>query len=258
MRSLLFVPAKKKMLNKITSFNSDAYIIDLEDSILSSEKEMALIEVKEYLKQGNNAKIFIRLDKNLMSEQLRELNDESFCGYMIPKFEFPEEFDEHLSLLRNKEIIALVETPRGLVNIASIAKSTFVQSIAFGAEDYTSSVGMKNCAECLNYQRSRLLMYGKAFGKKVYDTPSFILDDIDGFTKEVQLAVDMGFDGKLAINPKQVETINELFQYYDFDYIKYVIKEYEESGVAVLKIDNKIYEKMHIAHLKRILKENNK
>ena len=32
-KSLLFVPARDKMLDKIKTMNADAYIIDLEDSI---------------------------------------------------------------------------------------------------------------------------------------------------------------------------------------------------------------------------------
>ena len=42
MRSLLFIPAKEKMLNKIAELSADAYIIDLEDSIPEEDKEKAL------------------------------------------------------------------------------------------------------------------------------------------------------------------------------------------------------------------------
>lgn len=38
-KSLLFVPAVKKMIDKIEGFNADAYIIDLEDSVEESKKK---------------------------------------------------------------------------------------------------------------------------------------------------------------------------------------------------------------------------
>ena len=40
--SLLFVPGREKMLEKILTSSADAHIIDLEDSISQDEKEYAL------------------------------------------------------------------------------------------------------------------------------------------------------------------------------------------------------------------------
>ena len=47
----------------------------------------------------------------------------------------------------------------------------------------------------------------------------FIIEALDA---EIQMAVDLGFDGKMAIHPKQVGRINELFQYFDFENMKEV------------------------------------
>ena len=76
------------------------------------------------------------------------------------------------------------------------------------------------------------------------------------FEEEVQSSVDLGFDGKLAINPKHIESINKAFNSYEIELIKNIIKIYEKEAKAVAVIDGKVYEKMHIDRLKRILKEN--
>ena len=255
MKSLMFVPSKPKMLGKIVLSEADACIIDLEDSINEADKAQALEDACAFLSEAPDKKIFIRVAGNLLDEEFVRLKDYSFAGYMIPKFENPDDYEKYKPLLSGREIIALVETPKGIVNLKEIAGSTIVDMIAFGAEDFTSAIGMKNCAESLAYARSAIVTYGKAFGKEVFDTPSFIIDDMEALEKEIQIAVDFGFDGKLSIHPKQISKINELFRYYDFDTMKEIVARYKAAGEAVLRIDDKVYEKMHISHFERILKE---
>lgn len=256
MKSLVFVPSIPKMLNKISAMDADAYIIDLEDSINETEKAQALDAAYEFLTlRQDNSRIFVRLAGNHLEDELDRLSHCSFLGYMIPKFERPEDYDRYNRYFSDKVIMALVETPVGIVNLKEIAGHPMVSMLAFGAEDFTSLVGMKNAPEYLNYARSKIVTYGKAFKKPTFDTPSFVIDDTETLKNDIQTAVDFGFDGKLAIHPKQIALINEMFRYYDLDNIRTIVKQYEETNAAVLRIGNNVYEKMHIAHYKRILKE---
>ena len=255
MKSMMFVPSKPKMLGKISNSEADAFIIDLEDSINEADKRKALDDACEFLSSQQDKAIFIRVAGNHLDEEFEKLSQYSFAGYMIPKFENPDDYEKYKSFFEGKRIIALVETPIGIANIKEIASSPIVDIIAFGAEDFTSAIGMKNCADTLNYARSAIVTHGKAYGKTVIDTPSFIIDDMEALEKEIQIAVDLGFDGKLSIHPKQVARINELFQLFDLEKMKEIVTQYEDAGKAVLRIGNKVYEKMHISHFKRILKE---
>lgn len=255
MKSLMFVPSKPKMLAKIPVSEADACIIDLEDSILEADKQQALEDACLFLNENQTKNIFVRLAGNHIEEELEKLDKFPLRGYMIPKFEDPSEYKKYNQFFRGKDVIALVETPMGLVNIREISSSPIVTMVAFGAEDFTSVIGMKNSEESINYARSVIVTYGKAFQKPVYDTPSFIIDDMDALQQEIQIAVDLGFDGKLAIHPKQVSKINDLFQYFDLGTIKKIVEQYEAAGEAILRIDDKVFEKMHIAHFKKILKE---
>ncbi len=257
MKSLLYVPSTPKMLNKIFSSEADGFLIDLEDSIKEDDKKQALEDAFNFIKDNPNPnkEFFVRVAGNHIEEEVEKLNGLSFRGYMIPKFEKVIDYEKYKNYLSCKDVIALVETPLGLINIKEIASCSFVTMLSFGAEDFTSAIGMKNCTDTLNYAKSTLVTYGKAFHKPVYDTPSFIINDDTALHDDIQSAVDLGFDGKCAIHPKQVKIINELFKYYDLETIKKVIKQYEDSGKAVLQIGDKVFEKMHIAHYKRILKE---
>lgn len=254
-RSLLFVPVKERLLNKIPTLSSDGYILDLEDSINESDKDSALEELCKFLntyKGVNN--IVVRLNKDRCSTEVLAL-DKYDVGFMLPKF---EQNEDYLSLERiwNKHtIIALIETPLGIVNIKDIAQCKWVDALAFGAEDYTASMNMQNADELLIPTKSLIVAHAKGFGKTVYDTPSFQLTDQDAFEREVRTSVALGFDGKLLINPKQIDFVNNSFGEANLEHLKYIVSEYERLGEAVAVIDGKVYEKMHINRFRRVIKE---
>ena len=258
-RSLLFVPGKEKTLRKIGEFNADSYIIDLEDSIELSMKQIALEAVVSKLEEIKNKgyKIFVRLNKGSFLEEAKKLhNISSNIGFVLPKCEDIREYDAAKCIWDKHEVIALVETPRGIINIANIAKTKWVNALAFGAEDYTASVNMENNYIYLSYPKSKIVTYAKAYGKQVYDTPSFQLSDQDMFEKEVDNAVSLGFEGKMAISPKHLDYINNQFGIGDLEFIQLVVEAYEKQGQAIMMFEGKVYEKMHIERLKRVLKEN--
>lgn len=257
MHSLLFVPAIEKYLDisKLNQTSADAFVFDLEDSIDDRAKDMALQLLYDFLLGNKIApNCFVRLNAGRLERELNVLcKCESIRGYMIPKVERSEWLNVYLPFFAKKEIIALIETPYGLTNVDKIVAQDFITAIAFGAEDYTCSANMENRFDILYYARSRMCMYAKAYNKPIYDTPSFNFSNLDELEREVRSIADMGFDGKLAINPKQIVTINNVFKEHDFDYMEYIVSSYEKNEEAVAVIDGKIYEKPHINHLKTIL-----
>lgn len=254
--SLLFVPAKAKMLAKIPELEADAYILDLEDSIAPDKKAEALAEALAFLEAESSRRIYVRVDREIISAQIDALRNCRFEGYMLPKFEQPEDFRELWPEISRRKNIALTETPMGLVNLKEIASCSWVSAIAFGAEDYTSCVGMENSSELLTGIKSMIVMNARAFGKECFDTPHMSVKIDDDFLHEVNISADMGFDGKLAVHPKQVKTINEVFsRRNDPEFMREVLRQYEESGGGAVSIDGKIYERMHIARFRKIIEQ---
>ena len=250
----LFVPAVEKMIQKIEKSEADAIILDLEDSIPDAEKENALSLCEEFLsKRGNCKKIYVRLNEGRIQQEMRTLSKYDFCGYMIPKIENDKILQDCQEFLERKEVIGLVETAKGMVNIEEIVASDYVSAVAFGAEDYTCSINMENDFALLIPVRSRMIMYAKAYKKPVIDSPSFNYTDMEMLEREVEQIVSMGFDGKLAIHPKQVETIKQGFRTHDADVIREIIDKFDEQGGGVLLYKNKVYEKPHIKRFKKIL-----
>lgn len=256
-KSLLFVPAKDKMLAKIPSMNANVYIIDLEDSIPEEEKGEALARVSAFLDaQSSVLNIVVRINSNYAGRELSQLAKYTGIGFMLPKYEKENPYDQYEKILKDHFTIALIESPKAIVDLQEICTKSYLSALAFGAEDYTAKVNMENSVEYLFFQKSMLVTYAKAYDLKVYDTPSFKLNDEAEFEREVRNAMSLGFDGKMAISPKHVQFINETFSSNDLDYMKSVISKYEADGNTVVVIDGKVYEKMHINRFKKIIKEN--
>lgn len=254
LRSLMFVPARMRMLEKIPRFDADAYILDLEDSVPDADKETALREICEFLQRGVvRSPVYVRVDRRHASAQLQALRHHHITGFMIPKVESESDILEEID--SGKSVIALVETPQGIVNLERIAACGKVHAIAFGAEDYTACMGMKNSREMLTYPRGKILACAKAYSKPAYDTPCLFLNDDDAAESEIRYSSDSGFDGKLSIHPTHTTMINRIFKDADVDSIRFIIEAYESVGGGAVKINGRVYEKMHINHLKRILKE---
>ena len=253
-RSLLFVPAEERRLNKIGQTGADGHIIDLEDSMRDDDKDAALERTVHFLSGCKVKNIFVRVNRHRYEIEIKTLQNYN-VGFMLPKIESGLDYTHVPDLVKGRRVIALIETPRALINADSIASVPWVSALALGAEDFSVAMNMRNSVNALSIPKTLLALAAKANRKRVYDTPCFHLQDEKTFDAELEQAVDLGFDGKLAIHPKQVEGINRAFMLSDPQYIKYVIGIYEASGSAVCEIDGRVYEKLHIDRMRRMLTE---
>ncbi len=249
-RSLLFVPAEEKRLVKIGQTNADAYIIDLEDSISVEDKEEALKRTEDFLSGNRIKNIFVRINRQQYRIELDRLKKFD-VGYMLPKIESEDDYHQAADILNKRRVIALIETPRALLNANNIAAVPWITALAFGAEDFTVATSIRNGLDTLMVPKIMLSLAAKANGKEAYDTPCFFLQDDRSFENELQQAIDLGFDGKLAIHPKQIDGINHAFRHIDYQDAKHIIEAYEVSGKAVCEIDGMVYEKLHIDKLRK-------
>ena len=153
-KSLLFVPAKDKMIAKIPQINADAFIIDLEDSIPEEEKEEALSRTVNFIGSSTSASnIIVRINANHAGKELTKLSEYSEIGFMLPKYEKCNPYDDYKDVLQEHFTIALIETPSALADLRDITKVGYLNALAFGAEDYTAKVNMENNVDYLIFQK---------------------------------------------------------------------------------------------------------
>ena len=144
--------------------NADAYIIDLEDSIPENEKEEALNRVILFLNGLTPASnIIVRINSNHAKRELLTLSSFSNLGFMLPKFEKNNPYNEFKEVFKGHFTIALVESPKAIVELQDICRFEYLDALAFGAEDYTAKANMENNIDYLFFQKSMLVTYAKAF-----------------------------------------------------------------------------------------------
>ncbi len=90
--------------------------------------------------------------------------------------------------------------------------------------------------EVLAPLRSQVVLAARAAGVAAYDSPFTALEDEAGLVADARRALDFGFDGKLAIHPKQVAPIRAIFSpsAEDLERARAIVAAAGRGGVAVV------------------------
>ncbi len=250
LRSLLFVPSNdRKMIDKIDTLRPDAFILDLEDSVPKDQKEEARRVIAEKMSnrktKGDDIDIFIRINDlgaEYSQADIAETICPGICGYLIPKFESVNELTriaELISQIEKKQkiihgktkLMLLVESLKGINELKSLQmKELFgrLNALVLGGEDYLSSLScfFVGSEDMLDFARKMILLYAKSNDLLAIDTVYKSFRDPEGLKSETNKIARMGFDGKLAIHPNQIEIINNSFKPSDeeMERIKLILK----------------------------------
>jgi citrate lyase subunit beta/citryl-CoA lyase/malyl-CoA/(S)-citramalyl-CoA lyase len=155
---------------------------------------------------------------------------------VVPKVDHPGDIhfvDRLLSgIEKNKSfttpigIEASIESASGMQRVSEIAQaSKRIRTLVFGIADYSNSVGARivsisghgeNEEEIYpghrwNYALSRIVMAAKANGATAIDAPYGNFKDPEGLKRAAGMACALGCDGKWAIHPDQIESLNQVF-----------------------------------------------
>jgi citrate lyase subunit beta/citryl-CoA lyase len=230
MQSLLFVPGhKEKMLRAAPASGADILLIDLEDSVQpASNKAVAREAVSRLLKEGvfSKSKVFVRVNDLQSGDLVRDLTATialGVSGFLYPKASTAGDiifFDKLLEAMEydlglevgNLQIMVLIETAAAVLNCSEICSaSKRIVAAAFGSEDYLAEIegigGQDNIH--LNVPRAMIVLGARAAGVLAIDTVFIDIADIEGLHAQIRTSVDLGFDGMLALHPRQVSHINE-------------------------------------------------
>ena len=257
-KTWLFVPAKEKFLKNFEKLEADYVILDLEDSLREEQKEDGLALAGKILQvYGKTRSIYVRVNPGeRMEKELKFLQRYDFTGLMLPKFENVDILEKIHDYIEQKEIIALVETAKGVIELPKIAASPLVHKLAFGAEDFCREMGFGAGEEATFFSRNQMVLYGACYKKYVLDGVCLEVHNMDVFTESYQKTKKMGFHGKLLIHPNQVKAVQEYNSKLDVEKLKYIVKTFKTSGEGVLFIDGEFYEKPLIDKIEKYLNQN--
>lgn len=239
-RSQLSVPAvKPELFPKAMLSAADAIMLDCEDSVPYSQKEVARSNTIQTLKDldwdGTGKHILVRVngpDTHSCYRDVIEIVEaaaDRFHGLVLPKVESEddvrflhrllEQIESGMGVERPLGIEVLVETAAGITNLDAIAASSNrLEAIHFGAGDFAASIGLDTLrigtdesgfeADPLYYPMQRIVIACRTCGLRAIDSAFGDFTDEAGLNRSLQRAVALGFDGKWAIHPAQIEPVN--------------------------------------------------
>ena len=232
-RSLLFTPGSRpERFVKAAATAADGFIIDLEDAVGPADKAGARVAVMDWLRRREGISregflVCLRINSVFNDFGLRdltavaELAREGFApdALLLPKVESAVEVELVARHLRaaggagaNVALVALIESAAGLEEAARIARATpMLRALGFGGVDLAADLRASFSWEAMLAGRGRLVQAASIAGLGLLDVPYLEIDDDAGLTVECLRVRAMGFSGKLAIHPRQVDAINTAF-----------------------------------------------
>jgi len=246
-RSTLAVPASNvTMIDKAAESAADVVFLDLEDAVAPPEKAQARKNAIEALNRidwearGKTVSVRINgLDTPYMYRDVVDIMEQAgdrVHMLLVPKLgvvadlymveALVNQIEQACSLTRRVGIEALIETALGMANVEDIARyaatsDSRLEALHFGVADYAASmrartvnIGGLNPAypgDQWHASLSRMIIACRAYGLRALDGPFGDFADPDGYILAAERAAALGFEGKWAIHPSQIEMANAVF-----------------------------------------------
>jgi len=216
------------MLTSADVLGADTLVFDLEDAVSLQEKDAARTLVREALSflSFTDSEVTVRInpvDSPYWKEDLSVIVPAKPQGIVIPKATASSVrlVEEEVMKLEKRHgienplfFILIVESAFGLFDLKStLEASSRIEGLILGGEDFTSDMGVKRTAGSheLLFARYQIATAAKAYGLDAIDTPYTDIENMEGLKEDTHFSKSIGFTGRLAINPRQVEPIHEVF-----------------------------------------------
>lgn len=238
------------MLTKASGLKPDAFVPDMEDSVPDAEKPNARATIAAFLPQlaATGTPVIPRvnaLDTPFIEDDLAAVVGPEIFAVSVGKIRAAADISSIAQLLTKLEqraglplgkikLIPWIETAAAIVNCAAIcAASERIIGLAFGGEDFVNDLGVERAADetQLLYARSQLCIVARAADVLALDTPYFRLRDPEGLTANSLQAKSIGFKGRFAIHPDQIDALNACFAPSEREvaHARRVVAAYEEA-----------------------------
>ncbi|MDJ1430623.1 CoA ester lyase [Halostagnicola sp. A-GB9-2] len=272
-RSVLFTPGDRpEMLRKAPKSGADVIVFDLEDGVSPDRKQQAREGVVDALSDPRfdpDCEVCVRTnaEPELRDADLEALVDSgqlTLDGLMLPKTASASDVQSVVDRLEEYAttvpIFALIESASGVLEAPKIARVPETTALVFGAEDLSADIGATRTSagtEVL-YARERIVLAAAAADIDAIDTVFTDFEDESGLRTETSFAIQLGYDGKLAIHPAQIEPINEAFvpEPADLEWARDVLaakREADDIDRGAFEVDGEMIDAPLVAQANRIL-----
>lgn len=174
------------------------------------------------------------------------------------------QLEETLGLGKRIALEVLIEEVEGLQNVDEIAHSSDrLEAVIFGAGDFSASQGARvdtnfdpvtdYPGDMWHYARARMVVAARAAGIDAVDAPFPNYRDPDAYRAACDRAAAMGYVGKWAIHPSQVEVANDAFaptpdEIAHAEKVVTAYREAEAAGRGATGLDGMLVDAAHLRH----------
>lgn len=279
-RSVLFVPTSNaKAMAKAPSLTADILLLDLEDALAPQQKNQGRAAAIRFLrKNADHPKpIFVRINQTYCPEQLadiRAIANESPAAIVVPKVNTVEDLAQVAAAIRNTlqgtqkpipPLWAMIETPSGMINLASIAKTGRrfgLAGLIAGTNDLAQELRCATGSDRsgLDNHLTQIILHARAFGLIALDGVYNDFSDEDGFLKQANQGKALGFDGKTLIHPSQISAANIAFgpTIEQIKQAKAIIRAFsfkKNAGKGAIRLGDQMVERLHLSDAQRLLNQ---
>ncbi len=283
LRTLLFAPCTRpELMAKAQDSQADGLIFDLEDSVPLQAKAQARQALAQAFAQGLKKPAFLRInhpragDAQADLDTLGQVAVPQLQGVILPKAESPADLEWLGARLEGIEaraglergtlkILPLVETCLGLRNTYDLARASdrvCGMSLASAEQgDFMVDLGGRwtPASLALAYPRSKMVVDARAAGLSwLVDGVFMNLSDASALHTECQVAREVGFVGKMAIHPNQVEVMHQVFtpSALDIEYARGLLEAFraaEAQGIGAVRYQGMMVDYANVRLAERTL-----
>ena len=272
-RSVLYMPGSNaRALEKARGLDADVLILDLEDAVAPAQKAQAREQVLAAVTEGGYGRRELVVRVNGFDTEWGRKDIEAFANAPIsalclPKVESAAEIHAVVQVLQQAgaapslKLWAMAETPRGILAVSDIAGAhPRMDGIVLGTSDLAKDLRVPHTPQRLGMLTSLGLcvLAARAHGIDVFDGVHLDLDDEQGLLNACEQGVELGFDGKTLIHPKQIAVTNQVFSpsaetLARAEKIQLAWQAAEAEGKGVVLVDGRLVEALHVEEAVRVL-----
>lgn len=216
-RSALFLPASNpRAIEKARTLDADLVILDLEDAVKHEDKgaarEAAIAAVGQGFGNGLTAIRVNSIETEYFSADANTVRHSAADFIVVPKVESAAELAQRADFL-GKPLLAMIETPAGVIAAPPIATLNSVAGLIAGVNDLGAALYLPAGAGRggLTMALQAVVLAARAGHAWAIDGVYNALDDAAGLEAECAEGRAWGFDGKSLIHPNQIAAANAGF-----------------------------------------------
>jgi citrate lyase subunit beta/citryl-CoA lyase len=169
---------------------------------------------------------------------------------------------DQAAVLAPRQVIALCETPRGVLAAPDLAAVPNVVALMWGAEDLVAAIGGRSSRrpdgryrEVARHARAAVLLAAAASLTSAVDSVYLDIGDLDGLRDEAEDGAASGFAAKACIHPRQVAVVQAAFRPTDQEvrWAQRVLAAAEESA-GVFAFEGRMVDAPVLRHARQVVR----